>query len=158
MISKDYAKLDNHKLTPFKVFGSITTPAAATNADYYYYVKPSVRCRLVNAVLHIVTGPGTDVTLLFTKKTAMIDPDLPYDTVTASTNVADGTAVASTDLIQIATGTANTININCIPGANYSSSANVFDPSTNDAVYIKVPDTNSDTLLVGELELEFMPV
>lgn len=158
MISKDYAKLVTHEVTTFKVFGSITTPAAATNADYYYYVKPSVRCRLVNAVLHIVTGPGAGVTLLFTKETAMTDPDLPYDTVTASTNVTDGTAVGSTDLLNLATGTANTININCIPGANYSSAANVFEPSTNDAVYIKVPDTNHDTLLVGELELEFMPV
>ena len=158
MLSKEYAKLDNHNKTTFKVLGSITTPAAATNDDYYYYVKPSVRCRLINAVLHIVVGPGAGVTLLLTKETAMTDTDLPFDTVTISTNVSDGTAVASTDLLNIATGTANTININSIPGANYSSADNYFEPSTNDAVMIKVPDTNNDTLLVGELELEFMPI
>lgn len=158
MRSKDNRKLQALLRQPFKITGAVVTSNAAANADKVYYLKPAVPCKLLSGKLHIVTGPGAGVTIAITKETAVTDPDLPYNTIKINTAITAGTAVSSDDLLKIATGTANTITIQSIPGANYADAVNYFNPKNNDALVITIPDANHDTVMAATLELEFLPI
>lgn len=142
---------------PIKYLGSVTTSNAAANADKVYLFKPSFPCKLINATLHVVTAPGGSSTLVISKLKDVIHPTPPLDEITAQ-NSYDGDAVSASDLITLATGTSNEAIIAGKPDANYSSANNVFLPENNDALLITFSDANHDTLMVGELELEFLPV
>lgn len=157
MKSVDLKNLLNRGVFPIKFTGRVTTSNSAANADKVYLFKPSFPCRLVNSTLHIVTAPGANSTLVISKVKDVIYPTPPLDEITVQ-NSYDGDAVSNSDIITLATGTSNEVIVAGKPDANYLSANNVFLPENNDALLITFSDTNHDTLMVGELELEFLPV
>lgn len=157
MKSVDLKNILNRGLIPVKFTGAVTTSNAAANADKVYYFKPSFACKLLNATLHVVTAPGGSSTLVISKVTDVITPTPDQDVITLNDSF-DGDAVSNSDLITLATGTSNEVIVAGKPDAHYSSANNAFYPDNDDALLITFSDTNHDTLMVGELELEFLPL
>lgn len=157
MKSVDLKNILNKGLFPVKFMGDVTTVNAAANADKVYYFKPSFACRLINATLHVVTAPGASTTLVIRKITAVENPTPAPDQIVVNSSY-DGDAVSNSDLITLASGTSNEVIIPGKPDAHYSSANNAFYPDNDDALLITFSDTNHDTLMVGELELEFLPL
>lgn len=158
MKSVNLKNIINKGLVPIKIVGAVTT---GNSSNTLYYVKPSVRCKLIGAKLHVVTASGANLSSpgLLTKETAVTDPSLPVDTVTISTNINAGTAVdgvflnfATTDV-----AAAKTVKV-ATPGANHAGTENDFNPAEDDALLILFPKTSNSTLMVATLELEFLPV
>lgn len=158
MESKDLRKLMNMGKVPFKVTGSVAT---ANGSTLTYYVKPSVKCKLLLGRLHIVTAAGAALSAPggITKETAVNDPDLLPDTVTISTNITAGTAVDNDALLSVATAGVGSVGVyNMVPAANHAGTANIFDPALNDALLLTLPGGSHATVMAATLELEFIPV
>lgn len=159
MKSVNLKNIINKGLVPIKIVGAVTT---GNSSNTLYYVKPSVRCKLIGAKLHVVTASGANLSSpgLLTKETAVTDPSLPVDTVTISTNINAGTAVNNDDFLNFATtdvAAAKTVKV-ATPGANHAGTENDFNPAEDDALLILFPKTSNSTLMVATLELEFLPV
>lgn len=159
MESKDYRKLLALAKHPFKIVGSVTT---GNGAATLYYVKPSVPCKLIGAKLNVITASGANLgsAALLTKETGVTDKDLPYGKITISTNITAGSAVSNDDFMQFAVASVATAKVTVagLPQANFLGTENNFDPKLNDALLILFPATSNATLMVGSLELEFLPL
>ena len=159
MKSVDLKNIVNSGLVPVKITGAVTTGKGAATL---YYLKPSFRCKLLSAKLHVVTASGANLgsAALITKETAVTDPDLPLDRITISTNVTAGTAVSNDNFLNFAVAdvAAATIVKLATPQANHATAENDFNPEEDDAILILFPATGNATLMVATLEIELLPV
>lgn len=155
--SKTLANASNHERTPIKYYATIT---GIKNAHTYHYLMPSVKCKLLGAKLNIITAAGAvaQTATAVTKETAVPSSTIPFDTITQTTAVGKGTAVAGDALM------ATTIALNAVsvlvftPSANFNDAVATFDPANNDAIIFDFHHANNSTLMDAVLEVEFIPV
>ena len=155
--SKTLANASNHERTPIKYYATIT---GIQNAHTYHYLMPSVKCKLLGAKLNIITAAGAvaQTATAVTKETAVPSSTIPFDTITQTTAVGKGTAVAG-DALMSATNALNAVSVLVFtPGANFNDAVATFDPANNDAIIFDFHHANNSTLMVAVLEVEFIPV
>ena len=155
--SKTLANASNHERTPIKYYATIT---GIQNAHTYHYLMPSVKCKLLGAKLNIINpaGAAAQAATAVTKETAVPSSTIPFDTITQTTAVGKGTAVAG-DALMSATNALNAVSVLVFtPGANFNDAVATFDPANNDAIIFDFHHANNSTLMVAVLEVEFIPV
>lgn len=155
--SKTLANASNHERTPIKYYATIT---GIQNAHTYHYLMPSVKCKLLGAKLNIITAAGAvaQTATAVTKETAVPSSTIPFDTITQTTAVGKGTAVAG-DALMATTNALNAVSVLVFtPSANFNDAVATFDPANNDAIIFDFHHANNSTLMVAVLEVEFIPV
>lgn len=155
--SKTLANASNHERTPIKYYATIT---GIKNAHTYHYLMPSVKCKLLGAKLNIITAAGAvaQTATAVTKETAVPSSTIPFDTITQTTAVGKGTAVAG-DALMATTNALNAVGVLVFtPSANFNDAVATFDPANNDAIIFDFHHANNSTLMVAVLEVEFIPV
>lgn len=155
--SKTLANASNHERTPIKYYATIT---GIQNAHTYHYLMPSVKCKLLGAKLNIITAAGAvaQTVTAVTKETAVPSSTIPFDTITQTTAVGKGTAVAG-DALMATTDALNAVSVLVFtPSANFNDAVATFDPANNDAIIFDFHHANNSTLMVAVLEVEFIPV
>lgn len=156
--SNTLSQIANMENSTVKFYGTVGSLQAGTTT---YYFKPDFKCKLVGARLHVQTAAGANLTATgkVTKETDVTDTDLAHNTITCNTSISAGTAVSNDDLLQLAVAAVASLGtVAFYPGANYATSENHFYPEDKDAVRVDFAGGNNATLLVGFLELEFLPI
>lgn len=151
MDSNSRSKLTNMGKTPFKV---VTVISGSTSAAVTYYYKPSFPCRLIEANLKVKTASAATAPSLAITKSILSDISAPKDKLI--TGYTEDSAVSSSALFSIATGTSNNVSVNAVPGANYQAAGEI-NTESKEALKLALGQCTTNAL-DATLILEFMPV
>lgn len=157
MKSVDLKNLINN-LNTIKVRGEI---AGSTSAAVVYYVKPSVKCRLVGAKLVLFTNTEANGKTVMLSKTLLSASDLPANTLVPSTGItANDPDSADTDLWKFTMPNAAITDTAFTAEATRTKALLVCDPLEDDdevgnAVKVSIQQLTGGKAMTGLLELEF---
>jgi len=157
ILSKQMAATANMERNTMKYYADIT---GVRNDHVYYYLKPSVKSRLVGITMKIYVAGGTtyQTAPAVTKETAVPSSSVPFDVITKSLAAELGTVVANDTLMASTTAENALATLAFIPGANFGDAVATFDPAAGDAVIIDLHHGDNATLVKALLEIEFLPV
>jgi hypothetical protein len=150
MDSNTLTKIQNSNQLTMKVIGDITGTVGSAKA---YYYKPSYPCRIIGAKLYVNTAPGAGVSVALTKS-VMSDITCPKDVVV--TGNTEASAVSSSALFAMASGTTNDTAVVATLGANWKEQRDV-DVSADEAIKIAIP-SNTTTAMGATIILEIQPL